>query len=85
MSDKDPGQQAFETYNEAVGGTTHDGKPLHWGMIGERQRAGWAAVEHKAHVDRELLLGMLNHVFNEAKEAADRGAEVVYGIKVPEK
>ena len=43
----EPGRRAFEVYNAAVGGTTHDGKALHWGMIGERQRAGWADVERE--------------------------------------
>ena len=47
---RDPGQRAFEVYNRAVGGKTFDGKDLHWGMIGERQREGWSAVERALEV-----------------------------------
>ena len=47
----EPGRMAFEAYNAKVGGTTFDGKPLHWGMIGERQREGWAAVEKHFRLD----------------------------------
>ena len=78
---KDPGQWAFEVYNEAVGGKTYDGKPLHWGMIGERQREGWKAVEEKG--SPRFLLGLLNGVYAEAKRAADAGAEAVYDFKLP--
>ena len=48
----EPGRTAFETYNAAVGGTTFDGKPLTWDMIGPRQRDGWHAVEQNGRTER---------------------------------
>ena len=39
------GAAPFELYSLAVGGVTHDGKPIPgWGELSERVKAGWNAV-----------------------------------------
>ena len=51
MSEKEPGQDLFEAYNNAGAnpGKTHDGKPVpKWQNLTDDVRAKWAAVEDRA-------------------------------------
>lgn len=41
MDHKLNGEFLFSLYTSGVGGTTHDGQVLTYGMLGERQRKGW--------------------------------------------
>ena len=57
---KEPGQESFETYNNAGAnpGKTHDGKPVPaWHDLGENVRAKWAAAEKRAGVVRLEAFG----------------------------
>ena len=45
MTPDELGEYAFNTYREAVGKITFDGKPIPlWAEIGERQKIGWRAA-----------------------------------------
>ena len=44
-SPSDLGQIAYLAYSEAVGGTTHDGRPMPaWDDLGEKVQGGWIAA-----------------------------------------
>lgn len=57
-SPSDLGLLAYLAYSEAVGGTTHDGRPmLAWDDLGETVQGGWiaaaaAAADHAAVGDQ---------------------------------
>ena len=77
MAEKEAGQEAFERYNHAVGGKTYDGKDLHWGMIGERQRKGWAAVEVHITPMMRVVLGELHRIEGDVERRRDRVVRAV--------
>lgn len=48
-SPSDLGQLAYLAYSEAVGGTTHDGRPMPaWEDLGEKIQGGWIAAAASA-------------------------------------
>lgn len=47
LETKTPGRIAFEAYNEAKGGLTHDGKPIPpWTDVGAAVREAWEAAAY---------------------------------------
>lgn len=45
----DLGQRAYAAYGEAVGGRTHDGRPMPaWDDLGEQIQDGWTAAARAA-------------------------------------
>jgi hypothetical protein len=48
-SPSDLGQIAYLAYSDAVGGTTHDGRPMPaWEDLGETVQGGWTAAAASA-------------------------------------